>query len=268
MTPDRSAAVRLDGATVVQGGTTILDDISWELRRGEHAVVLGPNGAGKTTLLRLLSGYRQPTRGTVEVLGGRLGSIDVRALRRRVGIISDALEGLITRRTNLRGLVAAGAHGVTMATRRELDAESLERADVALATVGIAHLGDRRGIEVSEGEWKRARLARALVAEPELLLLDEPCSGLDLAQREQFLHTLDTTLAAAGGPTLVLVTHHLDEVSTATISQAVLLREGHAVASGDITETLTSELVSTTFGVPVTVERRHGRFSARLRPPT
>lgn len=268
MRAELPTVVRLDRATVVQGGTTILDEVSWELRRGEHAVVLGPNGAGKTTLLRLLAGYRQPTRGTVEVLGGRLGSIDVRALRRRVGILSDALEGLITRRTNLRGLVAAGVHGVTMATRRELDAESLARADTALAAVGIGHLGDRRGTEVSEGEWKRARLARALVAEPELLLLDEPCSGLDLAQREEFLHTLDTALAAPGGPTLVLVTHHLDEVSTATTSQAVLLRDGRAVASGEVTETLTSQLVSATFGVPVTVERRDGRFSARMRPAT
>ncbi len=254
-------AVALAHATVVEGGAAILRDVTWSLDVGEHAVVLGPNGAGKTTMLRLLSGYRLPSSGTVDVLGHRIGRVDVRALRRRIGVLSDALDRLIDRRAPIRHLVAAGIHAVTAPTRRELDDDGLARADAALDRVGMRALGDRPGRDLSAGEWQRALLARALVVDPDLLLLDEPCAGLDLAQREHFLALLDDLLGAPDGPTTVLVTHHLEEVPRAA-RQAVLLRGGGLVAAGETAATLTSELVSRTYGLDVTVARTDGRWRA------
>ena len=253
--------VALHAATVVEGGTPILADVTWSLPTGRHAVVLGPNGAGKTTLLRLLSGYRLPSSGTVDLLGERIGRVDVRALRRRIGVLSEALDRLIDRRAPIRHLVAAGIHAVTAPTRRELDEAGLARADAALAQVGMAHLGARPGRELSAGEWQRALLARALVVEPELLLLDEPCAGLDLAQREHLLALLDDLLTAPDGPTTVLVTHHLEEVPRA-VTEAVLLRDGGVVATGPVATTLTSPHVSATYGLDVTVARSDGRWRA------
>ena len=253
--------VALHGATVVEGGAPILADVTWALPPGAHAVVLGPNGAGKTTLLRLLSGYRLPSSGAVDVLGHRIGRVDVRALRRRIGVVSDALDRLIDRRAPIRHLVAAGIHAVTAPTRRELDEEGLARADAALDRVGMRDLGDRPGRELSAGEWQRALLARALVVDPDLLLLDEPCAGLDLAQREHFLALLDQLLAQPDGPATVLVTHHLEEVPRA-VTHAVLLRDGRVTAAGEVAATLTDTNVSATYGLDVTVGRIDGRWRA------
>lgn len=259
--PAGAPVLRVADASVVIGGQRILTDLDWSLHRDEHAVMLGPNGAGKTTLLRLLTGLRHPTSGTVDVLGERIGRVDVRELRQRIGIVSDALGDLVDRRSHLRRLVAARLHGRTTERGAPITDDDLDRADAALTTVGIAHLGHRRGTEVSEGEWQRTLLARAAVADPELLVLDEPVNGLDLAERERFLADLEATLDPPGGPTAVLVTHHLEEIPS-TISHALLLRGGSTVAAGRVDDVVTSELVSRTFDVDVEVERTRGRLSA------
>lgn len=259
-TLDRTV-VRLRGATVVERGTPILDRVDWEVHAGRHAAVLGPNGAGKTTVLRLLTGRRHTTAGTVDVLGERIGRTDVRTLRRRIGVLTPALHDLLDRTAAARHLVAAAVEAVTHPTRRELTTANLARADAALATAGVAHLADRRGSQLSAGEWQRVLLARALVTEPELLLLDEPCVGLDLAQRQHFLAHLDDVLARPDAPTTVVVTHHLEELPGAT-SHALLLRDGRNIAAGPLDTTLTSEHVSAAYGLPVEVERTRGRLRA------
>ena len=258
--------MRLDGVSVTQDGTTVLHEVDWVLAAGDHTVVLGPNGAGKTTVLRLVAGLRLASRGHVDVLGHRVGRVDMRALRRRIGIVSDALDHVIDRHAPIRHLVAAAIHAVTHPTRRELDDVSLRRADDALALVGMAHLGDRRGTQLSAGEWQRALLARALVVEPDLLLLDEPCAGLDLAQREHLLAHLDEVLAGPDAPTGVVVTHHLEEVPRA-VTHALLLRDGRVSAAGPVDQALTSATVSSAYDLPVEVSRHDGRFRAAAAGP-
>jgi iron complex transport system ATP-binding protein len=250
------------GLTVVESGNTILRDVSVRLEPHEHLTVLGPNGSGKTTLLRVLATYRYPTRGEVTLLGHRIGRVDVRALRPRVGFVSVALDPLVDA-VPVLPLVAGGHRGTTAPSVRVLeDRDAVDAARRALDQVGAGHLADRRVDTLSQGERQRVRTARALASAPDLLLLDEPFAGLDLGGREALLGDLDRLLADPGGPTVVLVTHHLEELPT-RISRALLLAEGGTVASGPIAGVLTSSQVSEVFGVAVTVERAaDGRWRA------
>ncbi|WP_052664222.1 ABC transporter ATP-binding protein [Nitriliruptor alkaliphilus] len=253
--------------TVVESGNTILRDVSVRLEAREHLTVLGPNGSGKTTLLRVLATYRYPTRGEVSLLGHRFGRVDVRALRPRVGFVSVALDPLVDA-VPVLPLVAGGHRGTTAPSVRILaDPDAVTAARQALTQVGARHLADRRVDTLSQGERQRVRIARALASSPDLLLLDEPFAGLDLGGRESLLADLDRLLTDPGGPTVVLVTHHLEELPP-RISRALLLAGGAAVASGPIAEVLTSSQVSAVFGVPVIVERADdGRWRASGSPP-
>jgi iron complex transport system ATP-binding protein len=250
------------GVTVVERGVTILDDLDVEVAAGDHLAVLGPNGAGKTTLLRVLATYRFPTRGEVDLLGHRLGRVDVRSLRPRVGFVSVALDPLVAPVAVLT-LVAGSRIGATFPPPGILDDEvAVEAARRALAQMGAVHLAERRVDTLSQGERQRVRIARALASEPALLLLDEPFAGLDLGGREALLADLDRLLSDPDGPTVVLVTHHLEEVPTG-VRRALLLNGGAAVAAGPIEDVLTSSQVSAVFGVPIRVERAaDGRWRA------
>lgn len=232
---------------------------------GEHVAIVGPNGAGKTTLLRLLAGYRHPTRGEVRVLGEQLGHTDVRVLRRRVGFTSTALHPLLQTSAPAALVVAAGRHGATAHIPGRTDREDDRRRAVrALSQVGGAHLADRRCRTLSQGEWQRVQIARALVTDPGLLLLDEPMAGLDIGGREGLLADLDQLMREEDGPTVVMVAHHLEELPAAT-RRAAILDRGELVASGPIGDVLTSEVVSRAFRLPLNVDRHEGRWSARLR---
>jgi iron complex transport system ATP-binding protein len=256
--------VRVRGLEVVTGGTRLLAGVDLELAAGEHLAVLGPNGAGKTTLLRVLATYRFPTSGEVSVLGGRFGRVDLRALRPRVGLVSVGLDPLLARHARVDAIVAAARTGVLVAWHAPVgDAEVVDAVATALARVGADHLAARRLDTLSQGEQQRVRIARALVTDPELLLLDEPFAGLDLGGRESLLGDLDRLLSEPGGPTVVLVTHHLEEVPPA-VPRALLLREGRVVAAGAVGGVLTSPEVSAAFGIDVEVTREHGRLTARL----
>ncbi|MFA9429758.1 ABC transporter ATP-binding protein [Egicoccus sp. AB-alg2] len=255
------ASLRAVGVRV--GGNDLLRDVDLDLERGEHLAVLGPNGSGKTTLLRVLSTYRFPTRGTARVLGATFGAADLRALRPRIGFVSTALDDLLHVRAAALPLVAAAVHGGLWPPPHVLDdAEVAAAARWALARVGAGHLAERRVDTLSQGERQRVRIARALVGDPDLLLLDEPFAGLDLGGRESLLADLDAVLAEPGGPTTVLVTHHLEELPRG-VRAALLLREGAVVASGGVDEVLRDAPVSRCFGLPVRVQATDGRFVAR-----
>ncbi|MBY5162550.1 ATP-binding cassette domain-containing protein [Nitriliruptoria bacterium AS10] len=253
----------LDDVGVVRGGVDLLAGIDLQVHARRPLAVLGPNGAGKTTLLRILSTYLFPTRGRVEVLGAVFGRTDLRALRARVALVSVAMTPLLPASHAAVELVAAARHGALRPVPA-IDDEDRERARTALGAVGAGGLADRAVRTLSQGEWQRVQVARALVAEPELLLLDEPFAGLDLGGRERLVADLDRLLASADAPAVVMVSHHLEELPTA-VADAVLLRGGRVVAAGAVDDAVTDETVSATFGVPVVVSRHDGRLAARVR---
>ncbi len=251
------------GVEVVRDGRTILGPLDLTLQSGEHLAVLGPNGCGKTTLLRLLSTYLHPTRGRVEVLGAPFGRVDLRPLRNRIGVVSAGVVGLLHRLGTAETLVASARHGATRPVP-EITAGDREFARAALDRVGAGHLSTRTCKHLSQGEWQRVQIARALVLDPDLLLLDEPFVGLDLGGRESLIADLTGLLDAPDGPTTVLVTHHVEELPP-NVGQALLLRDGAVVAAGAVDDVLVSELVSKAFDVDVTVDREAGRHRARVR---
>jgi iron complex transport system ATP-binding protein len=255
-------AVLADGLTVVRAGAAILSEVSLEVGVRDHLAVLGPNGAGKTTLLRILGTYLFPTRGRVDLLGHRLGRVDVRALRPEIGTVSVALDPLLEPIT-VRRLVAGSRQGAIAPPTRVLeDRDAVHAAEAALERVGARHLAERRVTTLSQGERQRVRIARALASAPALLLLDEPFAGLDVGARERLLADLDGLLADPDGPTVVLVTHHLEELPTG-VRGGLLLTDGRAVASGPVDEVLTSPAVSAAFATPLAVTRSaDGRWRA------
>ncbi|MEX0705225.1 MAG: ATP-binding cassette domain-containing protein, partial [Nitriliruptoraceae bacterium] len=259
---DRVPIARLRGVGVTVDGNDILDGVDLDVPSGGHLAVLGPNGAGKTTLLRVLATYRHPTRGEVDVLGGRIGRVDVRDLRPRIGFVSVALDPLLHERAAALPLVAAAIHGGTWPPPGLLERPGVrEAAERALARVAASHLAERRVDTLSQGERQRVRIARALAADPELLLLDEPFAGLDLGGRERLIADLDRLLAEPGGPTVAIVTHHLEELPRG-VAQVLLLRDGRPVAAGPVTDVLADGAVSATFGIDVEVRHTNGRWHA------
>lgn len=262
--PDLVARLRGVGVTI--DGATILRDVDLDVPAGGHLAVLGPNGAGKTTLLRVLSTYRYPSTGEASVLGTTFGRGDLRALRPRVGFVSVGLDPLVAERAEVLPLVAVARRGGLWPPPGLLRDDDLRAgAERALARAGAGHLAERRVDTLSQGERQRVRIARAIATEPELLLLDEPFAGLDLGGREALLADLDRLLAESAGPTVVLVTHHLEELPVG-MRRALLLAGGRPVASGPIEDVLRDEPVGRAFGIDVAVHARDGRFSATVRP--
>jgi iron complex transport system ATP-binding protein len=254
-------ALQMRAVGVVRDTSTLLDDIDWDVEADHRWVILGPNGAGKTTLLRIASSRMFPSRGTVHILGDRLGGVDVFELRPRIGLASVALGERISARETVRDLVMTASYGIVGRWRESYDARDLARADSVMAQLDCLQLADRSYGTLSEGERKRAQIARALMSDPELLLLDEPAAGLDLGGREDLLGRLTALAADDTAPTIVLVTHHVEEIPVG-FTHAMLLRGGRIVASGPIGEAITAATLSETFGLAVTLTRSAGRFSA------
>jgi iron complex transport system ATP-binding protein len=229
----RFAAVDLD-----RDGVAVLRDVEWTVERGQRWVVLGPNGSGKTSLLQLASGYAHPSRGTVDVLGARLGRVDVRALRARLALTSAAVANMLRPGVTAVEVVMAGKHAALETWWHDYDDHDRRRARALLADAGFSEIAERRWARISEGERQQVLLARALMGDPELVLLDEPNAGLDLAARERLLARLTTLAADTKVPTMVLVTHHVEEIPPG-FGHVLLLREGRVVAAGAIEDTLT-----------------------------
>ncbi|MEV4258420.1 ATP-binding cassette domain-containing protein [Spirillospora sp. NPDC049652] len=249
-----------DKIDLVRGGRTLLDRVSMTVLTGEHWALIGPNGAGKSTLLGVLGAYTHPTRGTAEILGHRLGRVNVHELRAFIGQVNPR-HPLESART-VREIVLTGATGTIELVPRWTPSEAeRSRADDLIALMGLTPRADARWPHLSQGERGRALIARALMPDPPLLLLDEPATGLDLAARERLLVAIDTLRENRPDLTTVLVTHHLEELPTST-SHAMLLREGEVLASGPAEHVLTTELVSACFDHPVTISRANGRWAA------
>jgi iron complex transport system ATP-binding protein len=259
-----SDVLALAGVSVVRGGRAILDDVSWEVEEGQRWVVLGPNGAGKTTLLQLASARMHPTTGVVGVLGEVLGTVDVFELRPRIGLSSAVLADRIPPREKVRDVVVTASYAVVGRWHEAYDRMDEGRALELLDALGAAQLADRVFGTLSEGERKRVQIARALMTDPELMLLDEPAAGLDLGGREDLVKRLGTLAADLAAPALVLVTHHVEEIPP-NFTDVLLLRQGRVVAQGPVEITLTAENLERTFGMPLELEHRGDRFAARAR---
>jgi iron complex transport system ATP-binding protein len=245
------------------GRAQLLDEIDWTVRPGERWAVLGPNGAGKTTLLALAGAVRHPTEGAAWVLGRRLGSADVRELRRSIGHVDAAMAGSYGPRVTARDVVLSGVTGSIAVRRDRLTGADRERAARLLEAVGCGPHAGRLLHTLSRGEQQRVLLARALVSGPRLLLLDEPTAGLDLPGREAFLDRLAVLPDELPGLAVVQVSHHLEELAS-SVTHALLLRDGRAVAAGPADEVLREEPLSRCFGAPVRLARVGGRVLAVL----
>lgn len=241
----------------------LLQDIDWKVNRGEHWVMLGPNGAGKTTLLHLAAADSHPSEGIVEVLGRRLGNTDMRALRETIGLVDARTSRAIPSRRPVFETIESGAFNSIALQHQRLDDSHREKAVELMDIVGLKDLATRAFGECSQGERQRVLLARSLMPSPELLLLDEPASGMDLPSREQLVAALVSMAKVDPGLTTVTVTHHLEEIPP-TATHALLIKDGRILAQGPIGEALTSGTVSECFGLPIEVRETAGRWSAAI----
>jgi iron complex transport system ATP-binding protein len=257
-----AAVVDLAGVSIVRNGSTLISDITWEVDEADRWVVIGPNGAGKTTLLQVVSAQIHPSSGVAGLLGEVLGVVDVFELRPRIGLTSAALAERIPRGERVHDVVVSASYAVIGRWREQYDELDHERADELLAQLRIDALADRTFGTLSEGERKRVQIARALMTDPELLLLDEPAAGLDLAGRETLVNTLGELAQDNYAPASVLVTHHVEEIP-AGITHAMLLKDGKIVAAGPLRDTLTAENLTKTFDIELSLTEADGRWTAR-----
>lgn len=258
-----AAVLTITDLAVVRGGNRILDGISWTVQPEERWVILGPNGAGKTTLLQVISANLHPSSGTAELLGERLGKTDVFELRPRIGFASTALSRRIPPEETVLDTVMTAAYAVTGRWNEEYEQLDVKRARRVLAEWRLAAFEDRRYGTLSDGEQKRVQIARAIMTDPELLLLDEPTASLDLGAREELIGLLGGYASNPDSPAIVMVTHHVEEVPLG-FNRALLLSHGRIVSEGPIDQVITAEGLSAAFGLPLEVSRsEHGRFAAR-----
>jgi len=248
--------------TLRRGGRVLVGPVDWQVELDERWVVIGPNGAGKTSLLRMAAAMEYPSSGVAVVLGERLGRVDMAELRQRVGLSSSALAQRIPDEELVRDLVVSAGYAVLGRWRERYDDMDYLRALDTLESVGAEHLADRTYGTLSEGERKRVLIARSLMTDPELLLLDEPAAGLDLGGREDLVARLADLAADPDSPALVLVTHHVEEIPPG-FSHCLILAEGKVLAAGLLADTLTAENLSAAFGQSIAVDSIDGRYFAR-----
>ncbi|MGO9504827.1 MAG: ABC transporter ATP-binding protein [Streptosporangiaceae bacterium] len=254
--------LRLRGVGVRHDKSMLLRDVDWTVRSDESWVVIGPNGAGKTTLLQVAAAMLAPTEGSVEILGERLEDADLTDLRTRIGFASSAVADQVPATEKVIDLVLTAAYGILGRDFEAYDSFDLTRAVELLDALGCAHLIRRRFVTLSEGERKRVQIARSLMADPELLLLDEPAAGLDLGGREDLLHRVAGLVGDPRAPLMILVTHHVEEVPQG-FTHAMLLRKGAVLAAGPVQSVFTERNLSKCFGVPLLIEQHSARWTAR-----
>ena len=254
--------LQVKNASVVRGDRTILGPLNWTVNEGERWVVLGPNGAGKSTLFSLVGSLIHPTKGEVEILESAMGKVDVFELRPRIGMTSTTIVELIPEDETVLNVVMTSAYAIVGRWQENYDLWDESRAMSLLTILGVRDLKDRHFGTLSEGEKKRTLIARALMPNPELLLLDEPAAGLDLGGREDLLRRLNSLASDPTSPSTIIVTHHVEEIPQGS-THCLLLNDGLAVAAGEIDQVLTSENLSLTYGIAVEVHKESGRYFAR-----
>jgi iron complex transport system ATP-binding protein len=249
----------VDNLRIERGGTTILDGVSWRVERGEHWVILGANGSGKTSLLSALTGYLMPTAGEISLLGETYGQSDWRKLRKKIGLVSSSVRQLMADDEPALETVASGKYAMIDFWGRLTRAENIQALKL-LRQIACAYLAERPWRVLSQGERQRVLVARALMARPRVLILDEPCAGLDPAAREHFLQFLQRLGAQKNSPTLVLVTHHVEEIMP-VFSRVLVLKNGRVLAAGEKPDVLNSKNLSTAFGARMRLRQTGNRYA-------
>jgi iron complex transport system ATP-binding protein len=257
-----SSVLQLTDVSLVRNGNRILDSITWSVDDGERWVILGPNGAGKTSLLQIAAALIHPSSGKARLLDDTLGSVDVFELRPRIGFASSAMGKRIPGDETVLNVVLTAAYSVTGRWNEEYENVDVQQAERVLDEWKLGHLAERRFGNLSDGEQKRVHIARAVMTDPEILLLDEPAASLDLGSREELLQLLSGFAAAEQAPAIVMVTHHVEEIPRG-FTHALLLANGKIVTAGPIGQIITSARLSDTFGLPLEVTNRDGRYSAQ-----
>ena len=257
----------LDSVTVRRGAKNILDGITWQVFEDQRWVIMGPNGAGKTTLMQICTGYLHPTSGKALILDQQLGKTDVRELRSRIGLSSAALNNFLPPEESVFNSVLTASYGITGRWRERYDEIDYQRTNQLLSDWGLTELAQRTVGTLSEGERKRVHIARALMADPEILILDEPAAGLDVAGREDLVARLANLASDPTSPTLILVTHHVEEIPP-NFTHAMLMSDAKVSASGHIKEVVSSEPMSIAFKAPLEVEFGDDRWYARGKMPS
>jgi iron complex transport system ATP-binding protein len=261
---DSSLALGFAAVDLDRLATPVLHGIDWQVRPGERWIVLGPNGSGKTTLFELASGYLHPTRGTVDILGRRLGHVDVRRLREHIGLVSTAVAKKLVPAITATDVVVSAVHGALEPWWHHYRETERDRARDLLAAAGFGGIADRPFGVLSDGERQQVLLARALMSQPALLLLDEPAAGLDVGGRERLVATLSRLALDPAAPPTVMITHHVEEIPIG-FTHVLLLRQGRVVVAGPLEETLSAGALSETFGLALVLEGVEGRWTCRGR---
>jgi iron complex transport system ATP-binding protein len=263
--PTQAPILEVEELSIRRGDTTILDRLSWRVEAGQHWVILGANGSGKTSLLSALTGYLSPTAGTIRVLGETFGATDWRELRKRVGLVSSSVRQMMADAEPALTTVISGKYAMIDYWGKVGAADRAEGAQI-LEQVNAGHLAQRPWLVLSQGERQRVLIGRALMARPRLLILDEPCAGLDPVAREHFLAFIHTLAESPDSPALLLVTHHVEEIVQA-ITHALLLRGGEVVGAGAKQSALTSANLTRAFDAPLRLTHRNGRYALHLLRP-
>lgn len=257
-----SAVIDLNNISLVRDKRAVLNNVDWKVEPNQRWVIIGPNGAGKTSLLRIAAAQIHPSNGSAVILGERLGEINVFELRTRIGFASSAQAAHIPNSETVLNAVMTASYAITGRWNEQYDDIDERRARRVLGEWGLAEFADRAFGTLSDGERKRTQIARSVMPDPELLLLDEPVASLDLAAREQTIRIIGEYASSPYAPAMVMVTHHLEEIP-AGFTHALIMVSGQIYAAGEINSTLTSEKISEAFGISLTISQVDGRFHAR-----
>ncbi len=258
MPSDKKCDIELRNVSKVIDGETIIDDISWGVGEGENWALIGANGAGKTTLMEIITGYMWPSEGQVRVLGHDFGDVDLRELRKRIGYVNSVLLSEVPPMDTVREIVLSGKFG-TLGLYDETSARDLDRAEEMLEVMGCADRSGERFETLSQGEKQKTIIARSLMPDPDLLILDEPAMGLDPASRESFLERIEKIAMMENGPTMIYITHHIEEIIP-VFARVIVLKGGSVLTSGERSEVLTGEILSEAFDRDMDVIEKEGRY--------